>query len=141
MSAELVTVIKAEIAKLRGELAVDPRTVKLEELERVLRLYEASEQTKGAAETARPERARKATSPARQAALDAARIYLKERQGPVKTAELFEHITKHLGLEIGGENPQNNLSAMLSNSEEFNSHGRAGWTWEKPIQKDEGVFE
>ncbi len=32
-----------------------------------------------------------------------------------------------MGVQIGGNDPQNNLSAMLSNSPEFISNGRMGW--------------
>ncbi len=33
-----------------------------------------------------------------------------------------------MGILIGGNEPRNNLSAMLSNSGLFTSNGRSGWT-------------
>ncbi|PNE13007.1 MAG: hypothetical protein CR217_00580 [Beijerinckiaceae bacterium] len=46
--------------------------------------------------------------------------------GPIKTAELFDMITK-MGIKIGGTNPLNNFSALLYGRDEFESHGRDGW--------------
>ena len=31
------------------------------------------------------------------------------------------------GIRLGGKNPINNLSAILSNNDEFKSYGRDGW--------------
>lgn len=65
-------------------------------------------------------------SPERQAILDLAKAFLAPRLYPTTTMEIFEHISRQM--EIPGKEPRNNLSAMLSNSSEFQSHGRAGWT-------------
>lgn len=66
-------------------------------------------------------------SPEREKALQAARLLISNRAGPVPTREVLEHL-ESIGIQVGGENPLNNLSAMLSNSEQFTSHGRSGWT-------------
>ena len=39
----------------------------------------------------------------------------------------MKHLTAN-NVEVGGSNPLNNLSAMLSTSGLFQSHGRKGWT-------------
>lgn len=66
-------------------------------------------------------------SPERERALQAARILVTNRSGPVTTREILEYLDS-LAIPVGGENPLNNLSAMLSNSNQFKSHGRSGWT-------------
>lgn len=35
---------------------------------------------------------------------------------------------KEMGIEVGGANPQNVVSSLLSKSDDFISHGRSGWT-------------
>ncbi|MEH2473000.1 hypothetical protein V1281_005810 [Nitrobacteraceae bacterium AZCC 2161] len=66
-------------------------------------------------------------SPERVLAMKEAAEFLKGKNEPVKTADIYAHI-ESLGIPIGGEDPQNNLSAMLNKAPEFQSHGRAGWT-------------
>lgn len=145
--ADFLEALDGEIAKLEAELRADLRYRRLLELQRVRALYSESHDDtprgvsgsvrlgttlrpggafdSGLAQTVK--RHRRAASPERQRALDAARMYLENRKGPVPTRVLFEHI-EDLGIEIPGEKPLNNLSAMLSNSPDFESHGRAGWT-------------
>lgn len=76
-----------------------------------------------------PRRSRRG-SPERQAILDAAKEFLRGRDYPTLTADIYEAIKGQV--EIGGNNPRNNLSAMLSNSSDFRSHARAGWTLAVP---------
>jgi hypothetical protein len=123
-----VSALKAEIAQLEAALAADPIWVKLQELQRVLRLYEDRE----TAQVPTPvsldqERKRRTTSPVRQAALEKVRLLLNLVDTPVPTATLYTAL-KEQGIELGGENPKNNLSALLHHSDDFVSHGRAGWT-------------
>lgn len=59
--------------------------------------------------------------------MELAELFLRNRSGPTPTREILDHIVA-LGGEIGGKEPVSNLSAMLSNSGRFQSHGRAGWT-------------
>ncbi len=59
--------------------------------------------------------------------LDAAADVIRGRSAPMKTADIFNVLVKK-GIPIKGKNPQNTLSARLSNSPRFKSHGRQGWT-------------
>ena len=94
---------------------------------------ERAEQKKPPLRQARPERAKQT-----------ARLYVANRAGPVPTADIYEHLTG-LGVPIRGENPVNNLSAMLSNSGIFKANGRAGSTLrqaddaEAPEEEEEEV--
>jgi hypothetical protein len=63
----------------------------------------------------------------RQRVLEDAENILRGRSDPTKTADLYDDLVA-AGHEIGGDDPKNNLSAMLSKSPLFRSHKRAGWT-------------
>jgi hypothetical protein len=63
----------------------------------------------------------------RQRVLEDAENILRGRTDPTKTADLYDDLVA-AGHEIGGDDPKNNLSAMLSKSPLFRSHKRAGWT-------------
>ena len=45
----------------------------------------------------------------------------------MKTGELYDLISK-MGIKLGGTDPQNNYSSLLYGRDEFESHGREGWT-------------
>lgn len=133
MSADFTVALKKEIASLEAELGADIRYRRLTELRNVLSLYDienvarsgvvgGEEGTKVAKQASgrRP-------SPEREKALDGARLYLNNRLGPTPTRDILAHL-EAMEIEIGGENPVNNLSAMLSNSGMFIPHGRSGWT-------------
>ena len=45
---------------------------------------------------------------------------------PVRTSELLERLLAR-GIEVDGNKPLNNLSAILSYSKKYKSHGRSGW--------------
>lgn len=127
--ADFLPALRAEIEQLQRELDDDPRALKLRELRRLLAIYEESQGSMPSpviANAPKSDRSRRATSATRRAAIDAARIFLRGRPEPTKTSDIYAHI-KALGIEVGGENPQNNLSAMLHHSPEFISHGRGGW--------------
>lgn len=66
-------------------------------------------------------------SPERIKALLVAKEFLKGKTNPTKTVDILAYI-RDAGVQIGGNDPQNNLSAMLYHSDDFRSHGRAGWT-------------
>jgi hypothetical protein len=70
-------------------------------------------------------------SPERLRAVSAAKKFVRGKIGPVPISAIFEHLCT-LGITIKGSDPKNNLSAMLSNTEGFNSHGRSGWTLSEP---------
>jgi hypothetical protein len=125
----------AEIEGLAADIAdnPDPRYAKLEKLYEAAALYGLSVGIRAIRETAENVRAaqrvisrQRSSSASRQAILDRAKEIIGEADTPVATATLFEIISEEM--EIPGTNPKNNLSAMLSNSDEFVSHGRAGWT-------------
>lgn len=138
MSVEFVRALDREIADLKAELAQDVRFVRYRELERIRQLYndaasigatrahsvgqEANESKRQAGRRPSPERAR---------IIEAARAFVLEGSSPTPTTEVNDHLGS-LGIVIGGANPLNNLSAMMSSSGLFQSHGRAGWTVRQP---------
>jgi hypothetical protein len=147
--------LDAEISGLKSDIAKnpDPRILKVEHLEKVRAMYLA-----GAAEPPRPGRALErlmsgidentiATTPAsagtlrilprppgrkpspeRERARSSARWLLAGKTEPIKTAEIHAHLVK-MGHALGGDDPINNLGAMLSKTPGFQSHGRSGWTF------------
>lgn len=103
---------------------------KLRELRRVRDLYnegapKVQPPTAGFGSTG--ERPGRKPSPDRMRAISEIRQFLLGRATPTKTKDILSHI-EGLGIVIGGASPQNNLSAMLYNAAEFQSHGKAGWT-------------
>lgn len=131
MQADFVKALDAEIARLESELGSDSRFVRFRELQRVRGLYsDAKEEEKPSISVRRNVLARQSgrrQSPERAKALENVRLFLLERSGPTTTREILDHLSS-LGIPISGEKPLNNLSAMLSNSGQFHSEGRAGWT-------------
>lgn len=133
MSADLINAVNGEIATLETDLRRDPRYRKLEQLKALRALY-TGEQAQAPApnhprRTARqvnPIPRRRSGSPERQAILEKARAFLTGRNTLVPTMDIFEAISQEM--VIPGKVPRNNLSAMLSNSDWFVSHGRSGWT-------------
>lgn len=131
MNTPFVAALDSEIASLETALNQDVRFVRLREVRRLRELYSDGEPaavtpTQAIGEpTSRPPLRR--TDPERLRALEAARLLLANKVGPVPTAELYEHV-KSLDIVIKGKDPQNNLSAMLSNSGMFKANGRSGWT-------------
>jgi hypothetical protein len=133
--------LDAEIMRLEAELAADPRAVKLQELRRVRSLYdegqEASQANPGVtiilesktSENSTPpsDKPGRKMSPERIQALMVTRELLKGRASPTRTADILEHL-QNQGINIGGNDPQNNLSALLYHAPDFESHGKAGWT-------------
>lgn len=131
-----MSALNAEIASLERELEQDVRYVHLRELKRVLRFYGTamSSQSGAHAEVQEKVSGRKQLrqsvrqpSSAREKALAAAKEYIGGLDRIVPTRELLEQFVAN-GIEVGGATPLNNLSAMLSTSGMFESHGRRGWT-------------
>lgn len=125
----------AEMQALERSLDNDPRYIKLRELQRVRALYEAQS---GAAAVDSPtlrevqERAprRRPTpremSPATKRVIEEARIVLTGRPAPMPLRDLYHEIAEVRGVPVGGNEPINNLSAMLYRYG-FEAVGRAGW--------------
>lgn len=61
--------------------------------------------------------------------------WIKGRSEPTPTREIFDYLNE-IKLSIPGENPFNNLSAILSNSKAFVSYGRSGWRMASDIQRE-----
>jgi hypothetical protein len=124
-----------EIQALERSLETDTRFVKLRELQRVRALYEASS---GAASPDSPslkdveERNPRKKPPPREmtsatrAVVTAATEYLAGRSEVVPLRTVYHHISNERGIQIGGKNPINSLSAILSRYG-FEARGRAGW--------------
>jgi hypothetical protein len=137
---DFVASLKLEIDGLENSLKATPdtRLVKLQELRRVLALYTGatnpavpSQATDPPREIRTPsQKPGRKISPERLEAIKATTRILRQTSGPMKTAELFDMITK-MGIKIGGTNPLNNFSALLYGRDEFKSHGREGWALKK----------
>ena len=134
MHEEFLDRVKAEIASLEAALSQDPIYRRIQVLRAVLREYgtgvaiESTTPTGARVPTQVPRRqgVYRKTSPERESALDFARNYLRGVTTPTPTREIFQKM-EEAGVRLGGANRQNNLSAILSNSEEFTSYGRSGW--------------
>jgi hypothetical protein len=126
-----VAKLREEISSTEAELASDPRWVRLRALRDMLRLYESDPEvvqlSSRAPAVEGADRKRPRTSSARKQALEVARNFLATSSVPIPTASIYEVVRK-AGVLIGGENPKNNLSAMLYHAPDFASHGRQGWT-------------
>lgn len=129
--------LRAEIAALEAELEADIRFKRLTELKKILGLYPSigesgfqKDRTPTGGEPAPQARVGQSRprmqSPDRQRILKTAGMFIDNRKGPVPTKEILKHLEDQ-GIRVPGKLPLNNLSAMLSNSEEFKSFGRAGW--------------
>lgn len=131
----LISALDAEIARLEGEIAADPRVARVAALKRFRDECAAPLQTGtvipriSGVQPSAPTKARsgRIPSPERMRALDAAAAYLGGAEGLVPMAVIYEKVAS-AGIDLGGQNPQNNLSAMMSRDARFKAHGRAGWT-------------
>ena len=136
---DFLSAARDELEEVTRRLSGTPDFQRYQKLTELLALYDAPQatppQTAPApkAKTSHFERKtpapkiNRAPNPEREHALQLAEQVLYNRFTPMKTAEIYEIIVAQ-GAQIGGENPQGNLSAMLSNSPAFRSHKRRGWT-------------
>jgi len=131
MGTGFTDLLRKEIAELEAELSADPRFRKLQTLREALALYqqEASTRAPRSGERRMSSGTSKRTmSTARAHALELSADCIRAHGGgPVPTRDIYAWI-EPLGAEIGGTQKVSNLSAMLSQSDRFKSHGRAGWT-------------
>ncbi len=131
MATDFAAALDAEIDELERQLEASPAYMKLRELRHVRTLYTAPAVNPLPRIRARPvpeaaPSSGRSPSPERQAILDCAKDLLEGSVTPTRTSDLYDMLA--LMVNIPGASPKNNLSAMLSNSREFKSHGRAGWT-------------
>ena len=130
MSA-FVETLKVEIAGLEDQLARDPRYQQLQQLKRVLPFYENAPSTPPTRAES-PSRVRSSGAPSASDEIkNAARQGLVGATRPVRTRDIVMRLTER-GVKIGGRVPQNTLSALLSKSDAFLSHGRSGWALSVP---------
>jgi hypothetical protein len=139
---EQTTPLDGEISQLRSDLAQDPRYTRLKQLERLRDAYLAlptagaaphpqpptptAQHNNGHAAEPRPTGGRR-RSPEREAAIRETRGLLAGKTEPTRISLIDAHLEEK-GIRLNGNDPLNNLSALLSTSGQFVSHGRAGWT-------------
>jgi hypothetical protein len=138
MPTPFVASLDAEISRLESVIEVLPEVRQLNELRRVRALYSGPSEPMIAGSmiandaqdsahfvlTSRPGRK---MSSERQQALEFAEVHMTGQTLPTKTADLLSALRAN-GIEIGGNDPVNSLSALLSTSGKFIAHGRSGWT-------------
>jgi hypothetical protein len=140
-SAMPATPLDAEITQLEAELRTDPRFARLHLLRQMREAYLRLPPTNdlggpqragrdddvSAARSTDASRPGRRRSPEREQAIEEARRLLAGRTTPTRLAEINAHL-ENLGIRLGGSDPLNNLSALLSTCDDFHAHGRAGWT-------------
>jgi hypothetical protein len=68
------------------------------------------------------------------AAISAAKEFVRRQGRATPTQEIYDYLVSE-GIEISGKQPRNTLSAMLSNSMEFQSIDRKGWRLTSPAHE------
>lgn len=130
--SDFIASLDLEIDRLAKAIEDIPEVRKLRELQRVRALYVEESRAPTRLGVAlgymppRPSAGRK-MSPERQRALDFLTVYLGGQTNPIKTTTILEALEGN-GISIGGNDPVNSLSALLSTSGKFIAHGRSGWT-------------
>jgi hypothetical protein len=141
MATDFANALAIEIARLQAELDQDIRFRRLRQLTEALKLYREGEEAELAAgpagivrEAQRESRQtndasdhkKRRASPENERILDAVEGLTIPLGSPIQTRQILDHL-RAIGIDVPGKNPLNNLSAMMSNSRRFVSHGRAGW--------------
>lgn len=127
MTADIVSALDAEIAALTKELESHPAWAKREAALKLRTLYaQPSSPSTLKPNTPKSEKrpaaalSRKARMAIKAQVLDVVDNYFGDSNGPYKTGHLYKVVTNS-GLTVPGKDPRNNLSAMLSNSDSFES--------------------
>ncbi len=127
MADNFISMMRREIADLEAALAENPTFRKIQALKAAIQEYEGEG---GFAPATEPKKRAKASprkrSEQREKALLFAKNMLKGLSTPTPTRDIFAAM-EEAGLSLPGNDPANNLSAMLSNSQDFESLGRSGW--------------
>jgi hypothetical protein len=145
---DFVASLDSEISRLEKAIEDLPEVRQLKELRRVRALYpqpaaqlvEVRNMPRPSANISFPVVGRgvvvtvgRKMAPERLQALDIVRASLENQSLPIKTVDLLDHI-RAKGIDLGGNDPVNSLSALLSTSGQFQAHGRSGWTLKSEAQ-------
>jgi hypothetical protein len=139
--SDFVFSLNLEIDRLEKAIEHIPEVRKLQELQRVRALYINEHPEPGRSATSQLARSIAANltldpvfsspgrkmAPERHKAIEFVSSHLMGQVAPIKTADLLVALQNH-GINIGGNDPVNSLSALLSTSGRFLAHGRSGWT-------------
>jgi hypothetical protein len=128
--------IRAAIAALEQELKGDRRYIMYQELRRMLAAYVDSQKMPRATDSRPPSplpdsqrrMPSREMSPETKEVIERATEFLHDKSEPVPIRDLYNQIVEKDGCRIGGQDPVNGLSAILSRSGRFTAHGRSGWT-------------
>jgi hypothetical protein len=136
MMANFLDHLTAEILALERSLDADPRYIKLRELCRVRALY--MDDSSRAADTdslgMKPTPSQHSPSPSRKMLPETERVIIEAegllagRSSPTPLRDIFHQVVEVRGCHIGGKDPVNGLSSILSRAGKFKAHGRSGWT-------------
>ena len=127
--SKVVDALKAEIVELENQLSGDARYMRVQELKRIVTLYEE------APETPRKRKARSKRSGSAASVAAAAKEVLAGATEPMATRDVLQTLQER-GVKVSGEAPHSTLSAILSKSPDFKAHGRSGWTSIAPNGQD-----
>lgn len=130
--SDFIAALDREIAELELALRADPVYVKLQHLRGVRDLY-AGART-GLPMEARPEENPATVTPQRRlptsgvsvVILNAVRDFLRGRPYPTPTRDIMSMLSER-GISVGGTNPQNAVSSLMSKAPELRANGRSGW--------------
>ncbi|MEL7273228.1 MAG: hypothetical protein AAGK33_07295 [Pseudomonadota bacterium] len=122
MPANFLNSLKKEVDEIHDQLSNNPLFVKWEKLREALAVYEAEDES-----ATSPKKSAGRTQSVETAKILAATKKMLTSDTPLPTREIYDRLSE-LEIEVGGKEPVSNLSALLSNSDEFRSNGRAGWT-------------
>jgi hypothetical protein len=133
--------LEAEILALKSSLETDPRFVKLRELRRIKDLYLSdsasavgsdSPRTRAGSSASQRKSVTRKMSPETERVIEESERLLDGRSSPTPLRDVFHHVVDICGCHIGGKDPINGLSSILSRAGKFKAHGRAGWTLAEP---------
>jgi hypothetical protein len=134
MAEPFVSSLDFEIARLEQAIERVPEYVQLQGLKRIRALYPqgGSPIPNIADEPTEIHKVGRKMAPERARALNLISSFLDIQKSPVKTADLLVVLQQN-GIDLGGAEPVNTLSALLSTSGQFQAYGRSGW---RLIRKD-----
>lgn len=130
MSDSFIGAMDVEIETLEASLSKNPQYVKLKELQRLRHLWTTSDVRREPTPRMRASKGGRRSSPQRQRIIEEVVSIIRETfsASPVSTVSLVRALQAK-GVPVPGKDPRNSLSAILSGTkQQFQSHGRAGWT-------------